>query len=120
MVVLGKIGILFDQPWILAVMKGASLMVQPTSPKLGFFQTNVLGLARQYDQMAHQNNKEIALSTSNKKTARKIVIDLWNLFSCFCLSPCDIELVLPSLSVTLCKALQDTKYPELVVRIVHV
>jgi ribosomal RNA-processing protein 12 len=98
-------GIAPDRAWILTVMKVAATAVQVMPPRLAFFQKDVLGLARISDQLA--------LGTKNQRSR---VLDLWNLFPCFCRSPSDVESGLPTLTVILGRALEDKRYPELLVR----
>jgi len=73
-----------------------------TPPHLEFFQTTILGLARQCD--AQQTNY-----------GKARVLDLWSLLSCFCVqAPPDFEEVFPNLAQTLVKAMGDGRYPQLV------
>jgi hypothetical protein len=91
-------------------MKTAAMTaVRPAPPKLAFFQTEVLGLARDCDRMA------ATCPPAERNFHRQRVIDLWSLFGCFCKSPSDVASVMPSLSTTLGKALEDKRYPKLVV-----
>jgi hypothetical protein len=102
-----------DRAWVLSVMKSAASNRSNIPPHLEFFQKNVLELARQCDTISKQSK---ASKASIRNAARARVIDLWNLFPCFCLAvPSDIVQVLPSLHVTLGRVLEDKRYPELLV-----
>jgi NUC173 domain len=89
-------------------MKTAALASQPEHPKLAFFQSSVLGLARVCDKLATTTKK-------NHNFYQARVVDLWSLLPCFCKAPTDIDDVLPSLATTFGKALEDKRYPQLVV-----
>lgn len=79
------------------------------SKRLDFFQSSVMPLARVCDQLAANG------PLTERNLYRMCVVHLWDLFPCFCRSPDDIEEIFPSLSDTLCKALGDKRYPELLV-----
>lgn len=104
-------GIVSDRAWILSVMKVAATAAQVVPPRLAFFQNDVLGLARLSDQLAIDGP-----SASEMKSQRSRVLDLWNLFPCFCKSPSDVGNGLAPLTVVLGRALEDKRYPELLVR----
>ena len=106
-------GIATERAWILSTMKVAASAVQVIPPRLAFFQNDVLGLARISDQLATNGS-----SAAEMKSQRSRVLDLWHLFPCFCRSPSDIESGIPSLTVTLGRALDDKRYPELLVSLV--
>jgi NUC173 domain len=105
--------IAFDRAWVLSMMKSASSNRSGVPPRLEFFQRNVLELARQCDTLSKQSTSSTA---SIRNASRTRVVELWNLFPCFCSAiPADIVQVLPSLNVTLGRVLEDKRYPELLV-----
>lgn len=85
------------------------MVVNGGSKRLDFFQSSVMPLARKCDHLAAHS------PLSERNFHRMCVVRLWELFPCFCASPDDIEEIFPSLSETLCKALEDIRYPELLV-----
>jgi len=91
-------------------MKTAATTAQAVPPRLAFFQSDVLGLARICDKLAATG------PASERNFHHRVVVDLWSLFPCFCKSPSDIESAMPPLVTTLCRALDDKRYPELLVR----
>jgi NUC173 domain len=107
-----------DRAWILSVMKSAAntstvVAADGIVPlRLEFFQKDVLEIARKCDTVA-----KTSPSVSDRKASHARVIELWNLFPCFCRSPTDITTILPALTTTLGRVLGDTRYPELLVRI---
>ena len=91
-------------------MKAAAMTVQAVPPRLAFFQSDVLGLARICDRIAATAPKP------ERNFHHRVVVDLWSLFPCFCISPSDIEAAMPTLVTTLCRACDDKRYPEFLVR----
>ena len=88
--------------WLLPLLRTSAMAASTTPPHLEFFQTTILGLARQCD--AQQTNY-----------GKARVLDLWSLLSCFCVqAPPDFEEVFPNLAQTLVKAMGDGRYPQLV------
>lgn len=88
--------------WLLPLLKSSATAASTAPPKLEFFQTTILGLARQCD----------ALQTNFGKAR---VLDLWSLLSCFCVqAPPDFADVFPNLAQTLVRAMGDERYPQLV------
>lgn len=108
--VFGYVGIDGDRAWILSTMKSAAMAAQASPPRLACFQSDVLGLARVCDKLAATG------PIAERKFHHSRVVDLWSLFPCFCKSPIDIEAAMPSLTTTLGRALDDKRYPELLVR----
>ena len=101
------VGINMRLSWLLPVCKTASAAALGRRPHLAFFQKKVLGLAR-------------ACASSVTKASDKIILDkwvigLWNLFPCFCQHPMDLEETFPNLIPTLVKAMEDKRYPQLLV-----
>lgn len=90
-------------------MKAAAAAAQPAPPRLAFFQSDVMELARSCDKLAATS------SASVQNFHRCRVVDLWSLFPCFCKSPSDVETVMPTLTPSLSRALDDKRYPELLV-----
>jgi ribosomal RNA-processing protein 12 len=88
--------------WLLPVLKCSAIAASTTPPRLKFFQTTILGLARQCDS-----------EQTNFGKAR--VIDLWSLLNCFCVqAPPDFAEVFPDFAQTLVRAMGDERYPQLV------
>ena len=108
----------YDRAWILSILKTPTNHTSGgRAPRLEFFQHHVLALARQCDTLSKQSSPLPSQKQSPVcRTARTRVIDLWNLFPCFCSPlPCDLVQALPSLNVTLVRVLEDKRYPELLV-----
>jgi ribosomal RNA-processing protein 12 len=101
-------GISVDQAWILPVLKSSMQIAQSQTSRLAFFQQEILAIARVCDRLAATANAE----KKNFHHAR--VVDLWSLLPCFCLRPSDVESSLPALTTTLCRAIEDNRYPQLV------
>jgi hypothetical protein len=101
-----------ERAWILSVAK-TSLTNQssPYHPRLAFFQTHVLGLARKCD-LASASVKSTAAESSIQKSR---VVDLWSLFPSFCINPTDIEVTFQTLAQTLVQAMADVRYPQIMV-----
>jgi ribosomal RNA-processing protein 12 len=76
--------------------------------RLSFFQETVLPVARQYDALSMKN-------LTKSTFFRRHVLHLWALFPCFCRNPDDLESALPKLAPLLVRAMNDQRYPELVV-----
>jgi hypothetical protein len=95
--------------WVLPSMKSAMTLAQPIAPRIAFFQTEILGAARACDKLAVTAKK-------NKTFYHTKVVDLWSLLPCFFTKPSDISTGVPSMVPTLAKAIEDKRYPELVVR----
>uniref|UniRef100_A0A7S3DVE2 TOG domain-containing protein n=1 Tax=Entomoneis paludosa TaxID=265537 RepID=A0A7S3DVE2_9STRA len=102
-------GIGTERAWIVATMKTAAMTAQPNSPKLAFFQTTILNLARSLDRLAAATTKKSEIIFHRAR-----VIDLWTLFPCFCQNPMDVTDSLAALANVLFKALEDKRYPQLV------
>jgi hypothetical protein len=105
---LGDTGISIERAWLLLTMKSASLAAQPQQPSLFFFQAEVLGLARTCDKLA-------ATIFVERNFHHTRVVELWGLFPAFCKRPSDLSSALPALTTTLARALEDSRYPQLVV-----
>lgn len=89
-------------------MKSSETERGETKPSLSFFQQTVLPLARFYDSQA-------ANGAANSLKRKRTVLALWGLFPCFCRRPTDLEAVFPGLAPLLVRAMNDVRYPELVV-----
>lgn len=99
-----------ERAWILDVIKSSlSIDSNPYRPRLAFYQSHVLGLARKCDAASASDN----LTAVEASIQRSRVIDLWGLFPSFCLHPLDIEVTFPALAQTFVKAMGDKRYPEL-------
>jgi hypothetical protein len=107
---LGLAGISIERAWILLTLKSAAMAAQPQQPSLSFFQAEVLGLARTCDKLA-------ATIFVERNFHHTRVVELWGLFPAFCKRPSDLSSALPSLTTTLARALEDSRYPQLVVRV---
>lgn len=101
-----------ERAWILNALKASvSTDSSPYRPRLAFFQSHVLGLARKCDSASASDN----LTAVEASIQRNRVIDLWSLFPSFCVQPLDIELTFPALAQTMVRAMGDQRYPELLV-----
>ena len=80
------------------------------APRLHFFRTSVLVLARSCDKLA-------ATKSANTQFHKNSAIALWALFPSFCASPSDIQSEVESIADTLCRAMGDKRYPELITSI---
>lgn len=76
--------------------------------KLSFFQENVLPLARHYDALSFKEQ-------SRSSSRRSLVLGVWALFPCFCRNPTDLDSSLTKIAPLLVRAMNDMRYPELVV-----
>ncbi|CAB9512441.1 RRP12-like protein [Seminavis robusta] len=94
--------------WLVPVMKTASSAAQEKRPRLEFFRTHVLDLARRCATLGASSN-----STSSRSNYDAWVVSLWSLFSCFCHHPSDLSDYLETLLPTLVKAMEDERYPQL-------
>ena len=104
-----------ERAWLLNVIKSSlSADSSPYRPRLAFFQSHVLGLARKCDAGSAGDN----LTAVEASIQRSRVLDLWCLFPSFCLHPLDIELTFPTLAQTVLRAMGDKRYPELLVSLV--
>ena len=101
-----------DRAWILNVLKEASSQSNQFRPRMAFFDSFVLGLARRCDKASASDNKTAVESSIQKSR----VVDLWSLFPCFCVNPVDIGITLPAIQGKLAKAMKDDRYPQLLVR----
>jgi ribosomal RNA-processing protein 12 len=101
-----------DLAWVLNVIKSSvSADSSPYRPRLAFFQSHILGLARNCDAASASDN----LTAVEASIQRSRVIDLWSLFPSFCVHPMDIETTFPALAQTMVRAMGDKRYPELLV-----
>lgn len=99
-----------DRVWILAVMKSSvSTQTSQYRPRLAFFQSNILGLARKCDANSAKGN----LTAVESSIQQSRVVDLWSLFPSFCENPSDVDTTFPTLALTLVRAMSDTRYPQL-------
>lgn len=89
-------------------MKSSDSVGGETELSLYFFQHTVLPLARFYDSLG-------ADSTMDSLKQKRTVISLWALFPSFCRRPTDLESEFGGLAPLLVKAMNDERYPELVV-----
>jgi hypothetical protein len=101
-------GISIERAWLLLTLKSASMAAQPQQPSLSFFQAEVLGLARTCDKLA-------ATIFAERNFYHTRVVELWGLFPAFCKRPSDLSSALSALTTTLARALEDSRYPQLVV-----
>jgi len=94
-----------DYNWLLPVMKTATGASLGQRPHLEFFQTNILGLARQCASMVAK--------TKDKDKYDSWVVGLWSLFPIFCQRPVDLVEHIEKLTPTLVKAMEDKRYPHI-------
>ena len=99
-----------DRAWILSVLKNSAST--QFRPRMAFFDSFVLGLARRCDKASAAGNMTAVESSIQKSR----VIDLWSLFPCFCVKPVDIGMTLPAVQGKLVMAMKDVRYPQLLVR----
>jgi ribosomal RNA-processing protein 12 len=101
-----------ERAWILNAIKASvSTGSSPYQPRLAFFQSHVLALARKCDLAGGSDN----LTAVEASIQRSRVIDLWSLFPSFCSKPIDVEVTFPALAQTIVRAMGDKRYPELLV-----
>ena len=106
-----------DRAWILSIVKKAlTNHSSPYRPRLAFFQSSILSLARQCDAASAGPNNTVA-ETSIQRTH---VIDLWSLFPSFCTNAADVEVSFTQLAQTISRAMSDARYPQLMVRFYEV
>lgn len=97
-----------ERGWIITIMKSASHLAQPFPLELAFFQDEVLALARRFDRVVSTGPPKYKLEN------RLGVIETWKLLPCvFEQLPPDVTERLSTLTTTMTKALEDTRYPEL-------
>lgn len=94
--------------WLLDTMKASGTLDNEGRLQLSFFQEKVLHLARHFDVLA-VNSPEKAPMLKGR------VVDLWGLFPSFCRYPNDIAESFPKLAPLLMRAMNDDRYPQLVV-----
>lgn len=102
------VGINMANSWLLPVMKTAAGAALGRRPHLAFFQSNILDLARRCATNV--------AGASDKASYDSWVVGLWSLFPCFCQNPVDIASRLDKLTPTLVKAMEDKRYPQILVR----
>ena len=95
-----------DQAWLFSAMKTGMATAQPAAPRLCFFQNEILVAARECDKLG-------ATTKSNHAFHQARVVDLWALFPFFCSGPSDVEASLPTLTMTVQRVIEDTRYPQL-------
>lgn len=99
-----------DMLWLLELLtKSSESKSVETHLSLSFFQQTVLPLARFYDSQAGQSTTKLLIQ-------KRTVTALWGLFPSFCRHPTDLESVFPALAPLLVRAMNDERYPELIVR----
>jgi hypothetical protein len=101
-----------EQAWILPKLKLAMSAAQPKAPRLVFFQSEILVAARSCDKLA-------ATAKKNRAFHQARVMDFWALFPFFCVGPSDLEASLSSIAATCARAMDDSRYPQLLPIICH-
>ena len=102
-----------ERAWILSVLKKSiPNQTNPYRPRLAFFQTHILGIARKCDAITASEKLTVVESSIHKS----YVVDLWSLFPSFCLDPIDVDVTFPTLAQILIRAMSDERYPQLMVR----
>lgn len=95
-------------PLLLSHSKAASSTIRP---RLGFFQTTILGLARKCDGLTGNSN----LSALELSVAKTQCVEMWSLLAGFCDNhPTDIVECFPRLAQIFNKAILDKRYPQLI------
>lgn len=90
------------------LMKGSGSICSDYRLHLSFFQEQVLPLARHYDSLSVRD-------PLNQSRYKSQALGLWALFPCFCQNPTDVPQSLPKLAPILVRAMNDERYPQLVV-----
>lgn len=93
--------------WLLPVVKISAMAALGKRPHLMFFKASVLDLARRCATKVG--------GSSSKLSFDDWVLGLWGLFPCFCQNPSDARDSLEALVPTLVKAMEDSRYPQLLV-----
>lgn len=101
-----KASVFHKYSWLFDIMKGS--MVGKNRTLLAFFQNEVLPLVRNFDVMASKGGTSSVMF-------RSLVVNLWSLFPVFCRFPSDIQETFPNSAPTLMKAMNDERYPELII-----
>jgi hypothetical protein len=94
--------------WLLQLMKSAGSLGGRYDLHISFFQNTILPLARHYDSQSIKHAPKAALY-------KRKVLALWGLFPCFCRNPVDLVSSFPKFVPLLVRAMNDKRYPELVV-----
>lgn len=105
----GAKGIHVERAWLISIVKSAAGFSHMRRPNLAFFQNHVLVLARECDKLATTNQKHCNFYHNQ-------VSELWSLFPVLCKTSNDIAASLDAIVSTLCAALEDNRYPQLLVR----
>ncbi len=111
-------GIPNDSAWLLPLLKKHGTKCLSGTCQLSYFLKEILPLARHCDSLCRRSTN--SLSANKAKTQSFRVIQLWQLFPCFCSSPSDIATTLLDLVPIIARELQeDTPYPDIIPAICH-
>ena len=108
-----NVGIGQHRSWLIPLLISHSKTSSSTiRPRLGFFQTTILGLARKCDGLTANRN----LSALEISVAKTQCVEMWTLLGGFCSDhPTDIVESFPRLAQIFNKAILDKRYPQLIV-----
>ncbi len=110
-------GIPNDRAWLLPLLKKHGTKCPSGTCQLSYFLKEILALARHCDSLCRCPTT--SLSANEAKTQSFRVVQLWQLFPCFCASPSDIDTALLDLAPIIASELQDTPYPDIIPAICH-
>ncbi len=113
-------GVPSDRAWLLPLLKkhGGS-KCPPGSCQLSYFLKGILPIARHCDTLC-RGRGPTSSSANEAKTQSFRVVQLWQLFPCFCASPSDISSSLwDDLTPVIASELQGTPYPDIIPVICH-
>ncbi len=105
-------GVARDRRWMLTFLK-QHLSRSGAKTSLTFFQSQILGLARQCEALARQPS----LPEAMKRRHRDASVRLWCLFPGFCTNATDVAAAFSSLGPMLGAAIKDERYPQLAVAV---
>ena len=89
-------------------MRQSGTLSDTTHPSLVFFQQQVIPLARRFDVLASETEKDTVVR-------KQQAVEFWSLFPAFCVFPRDVVSSLPKLAPVLVRAMKDKRYPQLLV-----
>ncbi len=115
-------GVPSDRAWLLPLLRkhGGGSKCSPSSCQLSYFLKGILPIARHCDALCQGRDGLTSLSANEGKTQSFRVVQLWQLFPCFCASPSDIASSLwDDLTPVIASELQGTRYPDIIPAICH-
>ncbi len=109
-------GVSNDRAWLIPLLKKHGSKCPSGFCQLSYFQKGILTIAKHCDSLCQCPT---SLSANEAKTQSLRVVQLWQLFPCFCASPSDIALSLWDLATVIASELQNTRYPDIIPPICH-